>query len=82
MTRANRYFTSGNIRHIVHRCHKKEFLLKFKRDRDRYLMQCLVYFDLNMVRADVVSHPKDWLHGGYFELLNPTTETRIQPFGR
>ena len=36
MTRANRYFTAGNIWHVVHRCHKKEFLLKFKRDRDRW----------------------------------------------
>jgi putative transposase len=33
MPRANRYFISGNIWHITHRCHKRDFLLKFRRDR-------------------------------------------------
>ena len=154
MTRANRHYTAGNIWHIVHRCHKKEFLLKFKRDRDRlkhwlfeakkrfglsvlnytitsnhihllvegnsqqsiassmqlvagrtaqefnrrknrkgafwedryhatavgtdqYLMQCLVYIDLNMVRAGVVEHPKDWVHGGYFEVQSSPKRYRL-----
>ncbi len=27
----------SQIWHITHRCHKKEFLLKFTRDRDRWL---------------------------------------------
>ena len=35
MPRANRYFLPGYIWHITHRCHKKEFLLKFARDRQR-----------------------------------------------
>lgn len=35
MPRANRYFLPGHIWHITHRCHKKEFLLKFVRDRKR-----------------------------------------------
>jgi len=33
MPRANRYFTSGNIWHITHRCHKSDFLFKFKHNR-------------------------------------------------
>jgi len=33
MPRANRYFLPGYIWHITHRCHKKEFLLKFSTDR-------------------------------------------------
>jgi len=33
MPRANRYFIPGNIWHITHRCHKKDFLFKFRRDR-------------------------------------------------
>ncbi len=37
MPRANRYFVPGQIWHITHRCHKKECLLKFKRDRERWL---------------------------------------------
>jgi putative transposase len=36
MPRANRYFDSGLIWHITHRCHKKEFLLKFTRDKKTY----------------------------------------------
>lgn len=35
MPRANRYFLPGHIWHITHRCHKKEFLLKFVKDRQR-----------------------------------------------
>ena len=138
MARAKRHYIPGQIRHITHRCHKREFLLKFAKDRrrwlqwlfeakkqyglpilnytvtsnhihllvmddgdrnvipksiklvagqtgrefnkrknrkgafweDRYhatavergehLFQCLVYIDLNMVRAGVVAHPCEW----------------------
>ena len=146
MARANRHNIPGGLWHITHRCHKKEFLLKFARDRhrlvawlreardrfgvqilnytvtsnhvhllvkntddaesipaaiqliagrtaqeynqrkrrkgafweDRYhataiesgehLRRCLVYVDLNMVRAGMVSHPEEWAHGGYHEI--------------
>jgi REP element-mobilizing transposase RayT len=148
MPRANRHFLAGHIWHITHRCHQKQFLLKFPRDRRRYLhwvfdakkrfglcvlnymvtsnhvhllvkdaggdviaqsMQliagrtaqeynqrksrhgafwedryhataiqadehlhrCLIYIDLNMVRAGVVSHPRDWAHSGYREIQEP-----------
>ncbi|WP_225072250.1 transposase [Desulfuromonas sp. CSMB_57] len=148
MARANRHHIPGQVWHITHRCHKKEFLLKFARDRrrwlcwlfeakkrfglrilnyvvtsnhihmlvvdsgpnviakslqliagrtaqefnqrkqrkgayweDRYhataveqsdhLVRCLVYIDLNMVRAGVVSHPSEWEMGGYNEIQNP-----------
>lgn len=37
MARANRYFLQGNIWHITHRCHKKEFLLKFQKDREFWM---------------------------------------------
>ncbi|MEA1923715.1 MAG: transposase, partial [Pseudomonadota bacterium] len=37
MPRANRHHISGQVWHITHRCHKKEFLLKFSRDRRRWL---------------------------------------------
>jgi putative transposase len=147
MPRANRVFDQHGVWHITHRCHNKEFLLKFARDRrlwrswlyqarrryglsvlnyiitrnhihlvvatddngvlprsmrlvagqvariynrrkrrrgafweDRYhavpiktqkhLIECLVYVDLNMVRAGVVSHPAEWLHAGYHEIQN------------
>ena len=154
MPRANRYFLPGYIWHITHRCHKKDFLLKFSRDRqrwvhwlfeakkryglcvlnyvvtsnhihllvkdtgegviskslqliagrtgqeynkrkgrkgtywkDRYhatvveskthLFKCLVYIDLIMIRAGVVSHPSEWAHGGYREIQNPPERYRI-----
>jgi putative transposase len=146
MPRANRCFLPGHIWHITHRCHKKDFLLKFAQTRQRYtywllqarrrfdveilnytitsnhvhlivrggggsqgipgLMQlvagrtgqeynarkqrkgafwedryhataietgsylhrCLLYVDFNMVRAGVVKHPQEWVHGGYHEI--------------
>ena len=36
MPRANRYRLPGYVWHITHRCHKRSFLLKFKRDRRRW----------------------------------------------
>jgi REP-associated tyrosine transposase len=33
-----------------------------------HLRRCLVYIDLNMVRAGVVEHPGEWAHGGYHEI--------------
>jgi putative transposase len=36
MARANRHYISGQVWHITHRCHKKEFLLKFAKDRRRW----------------------------------------------
>lgn len=36
-----------------------------------HLAQCLVYIDLNMVRAGVVQHPRDWKHSGYHEIQQP-----------
>ncbi len=37
MARANRHYIPGYIWHITHRCHQKEFLLKFARDRRRWI---------------------------------------------
>jgi putative transposase len=36
MPRANRCFLPGYVWHITHRCHKKEFLLRFAKDRKRW----------------------------------------------
>ena len=148
MPRANRHFLPGYVWHITHRCHRKNFLLKFARDRrsylrwlveakkrfglsildyivtsnhihllikdtgsnvisnsiqliagrsaqeynqrkarhgafwedryhatavevDEHLHRCLVYIDLNMVRAGVVTPPSNWAHSGYREIHNP-----------
>jgi putative transposase len=37
MPRANRYFLSDHVWHITHRCHKREFLLKFSKDRSNWV---------------------------------------------
>jgi len=149
MARAKRHYIPGQVWHLTHRCHKREFLLKFVKDRrrwtqwlfeakkryglvildyivtsnhihllvvddgdrdtipksiqliagrsaqeynqrkkrkgayweDRYhatavetgehLLRCLVYIDLNMVRVGVVSHPSEWVFGGYNEIQSP-----------
>ena len=155
MARANRHFIPGHVWHLTHRCHKREFLLKFSKDRarwvellfeakkrfalsilnfiatsnhihaivstntgsesipramqliagrtgqaynrrkgrkgafweDRYhataiesgehLWRCLVYVDLNMVRAGVVDHPSKWKWSGYHEIQKPKTRYRL-----
>ena len=33
-----------------------------------HLCRCLIYIDLNMVRAVAVQHPREWVHGGYQEI--------------
>jgi len=37
MARANRHYLPGYVWHITHRCHKREFLLKFSRDKKRWI---------------------------------------------
>ena len=148
MPRANRFYRRDYTWHVTHRCHQREFLLKFRRDKlnwlhwmfeakkkfqisilnyivtsnhihllvhcesaenhiaramhlvsgkiawdynhrkkrkgsfweDRYhataiesgkhLLNCMLYIDTNMVRAEVVKHPKDWPYCGYQEIIN------------
>ena len=40
-------------------------------ERGDYLVRCLVYIDLNMVRAGVVQHPSEWDCCGYAEIQEP-----------
>lgn len=159
MARGNRHFVPGHVWHLTHRCHKREFLLKFSKDRlrwmqwlyeakkrfslvilnyvvtcnhihvivygkddsetisksiqllagrtgqeynqrkkrkgafweDRYhataietgehLLRCLIYVDLNMVRAGVVRHPGQWPHGGYNEIQRPRRKNILIDYG-
>jgi putative transposase len=154
MPRANRYWLPGHVWHLTHRCHRRQFLLRFGRDRrrwiwwlyqarlrhrlcvlnyvvtsnhihlvvrdqgrgevaatmqllegctgqaynrrkqrrgafwqDRYhatavesgehLARCVVYVDLNMVRAGVVAHPREWAAGGYHDIQGQRQRYRI-----
>ena len=36
MPRANRFFLAGHVWHITHRCHEKQYLLRYARDRQRW----------------------------------------------
>jgi putative transposase len=147
MPHANRHFLPGYIWHITHRCHQRQFLLKFGHRRrylhwvfeakkrfglsvlnymvtsnhvhllvkdtgpdviarsmqliagrtaqeynqrkvrqgafwedryhataieaDEHLHRCLVYIDLNMVRAGAVNHPGQWKESGFCEVQAP-----------
>lgn len=42
------------------------------------LARCLTYVDMNMVRAAVVRHPRDWRFCGYDELLRPDVRPRLK----
>jgi REP element-mobilizing transposase RayT len=42
-----------------------------------HLIRCLVYIDLNMVRAGVVLHPAHWQASGYREIQAPPIRKRI-----
>jgi putative transposase len=37
MARANRHHLPGHVWHLTHRCHKREFLLKFDKDKKRWI---------------------------------------------
>lgn len=43
----------------------------------QHLLNCLLYVDLNMVRAGVVSHPKDWDWCGFDELMGLRKRYRV-----
>lgn len=38
-------------------------------ESDTHLHRCMIYIDMNMVRAGVVKHPRDWQDCGYHELI-------------
>jgi putative transposase len=40
-------------------------------ETDSHLSHCMVYIDLNMVRAGIVTHPSEWPFCGYNEIQNP-----------
>jgi putative transposase len=46
-------------------------------ETNEHLWRCLVYIDLNMVRAGVVKHPSEWRDCGYHEIQHPPQRRRI-----
>ncbi len=43
----------------------------------KHLCECLVYIDLNMVRAGVVNHPAEWPFSGYHEIQSHKQRYRL-----
>jgi REP element-mobilizing transposase RayT len=59
MARANRHHIPGQVWHLTHRCHKKEFLLKFAKDRSRWhswLFEAKKRFGLRVLNYVVTSN--------------------------
>ncbi len=59
MPRANRHYLPGYVWHITHRCHKKEFLLRFVRDQRRWLQwlfEAKKRFNLSILNYVVTSN--------------------------
>ena len=49
-------------------------------EKNRHLRQCITYIDMNMVRAGVVEHPRQWEFCGYNEIQNPRKRKGIIDF--
>jgi putative transposase len=46
-------------------------------ESDRHLVRCLVYIDMNMVRAGAVNHPSEWPVSGYNEIQTIPPRYRV-----
>lgn len=46
-------------------------------DTNEYLARCLVYIDMNMVRAGIVTHHCMWKHSAFHEIQSPPKRYRI-----
>ena len=46
-------------------------------ESDQHFHQCMVYIDLNMVRAGVVRHPSEWPFCGYNEFMQNPRRYRL-----
>jgi REP element-mobilizing transposase RayT len=63
MARAKRHYIPGYVWHITHRCHKREFLLKFQKDRStwlKWLFQAKKRYGLKVLNYAITSN-RDYL---------------------
>ena len=75
MPRANRHYLPGHVWHLTHRCHRREFLLKFARDRrcwESWLFEARKRFGLSVLNYVATSnHVHLLVHGGTGDLSIP-----------
>ncbi len=82
MARANRHHLPGYVWHITHRCHKKEFLLKFEKDKKRWiswLFEAKKRFGLCVLDYTVTSNVK---RGELANLLGIKDQVRMMEVHR
>ena len=48
----------------------------------RHFLQCLVYIDLNMVRARAIAHSAEWIFSGYCEIQKPRRKCALIAYER
>jgi putative transposase len=46
-------------------------------ETDAHLQHCIIYIDLNMVRAGVVNHPLKWVYSGFYEVQQSPKRYRL-----
>jgi len=46
-------------------------------EEGQYLLDCLIYIQLNMVRCGVIEHPRAWEWSGYHELMGHRHRYRL-----
>jgi putative transposase len=59
MPRANRYILPGRVYHLTHRCHDRQFLLRFGKDRDGYrrrLREAVRDVDASLLTYNITSN--------------------------
>lgn len=61
MPRANRFFLQGHVWHITHRCHQRQFLFRFSRDRARWLYWLFQARKRYQLCVLIVIMPRRWI---------------------
>ncbi len=82
MPRANRHHIPGQVWHITHRCHEKEFLLKFSRDRRRWLhwlFEAKKRYGLQIFNYTITSNAGTYL-ATQMRFIGPQISTLIRIF--
>ena len=76
-------YLQGRIAQRYNMLHKREGAFWSGRyhatliESGKHLSECLFYIDYNMMRAGVVSHPSEWEHSGYHDIVGNRKRYRI-----